>query len=70
MYPLDIVMNIMKSIKEKYKDRLYYNVWFNSVSISKIENGEAHEKTFSFNEVLKWNNNPPFYFDRAWVEKE
>ena len=70
MYPIDNVMKIMQVIKKEYKDRLYFSVWYNSVSISLIESGNVEEKTFDFNEVLKWYNNPTFYFNRAWVERK
>lgn len=69
MYPLDNVMKIMKEIKKSYKDKMYFSVWYNSVSITLIEDGKANEKSFSFNEVLGWFNNPIFYFKRSWIER-
>ena len=69
MYPLDNVMKIMKEIKKFYKDKMYFSVWYNSVSITLIEDGKASEKSFSFNEVLGWFNNPIFYFKRSWIER-
>lgn len=70
MYPYDQIMQILKAIKRRYKDRFYYCIYFDRIEFNIHPMGGLIQTfSFTYNQVLKWYNNPVGDFEKAWGEK-
>lgn len=77
MYPQTQILKILSHLKRKYKRNFYYKMLYNEVEISMFEKSEMTSfvrkittKTFTFDEVLKWHNNPDKYFKESWCKND
>lgn len=70
MYPYDQIIKILKPIKRRYKDRIYYAIYYDRIELDvHYTDGQIQTFSFTYNQVLKWYNNPIGDFKKAWKEK-
>ncbi len=70
MYPYDQIMKTLIAIKKRYKDRFYFCIYFDRIEMNLLpQGGSVQSFSFSYNQVLKWYNNPIGEFEKAWKEK-
>lgn len=75
MYPQTQVIKILNHLKRNSRGRMFYKVGFNEVEISfctpvSLVSDSIRTKTFTFEEVLKWHNNPDKYFKESWCKND
>lgn len=75
MYPQTQVIKILNHLKQNSRGRMFYKVGFNEVEISlcmpnSFPSNSIVVKKFTFEEVLKWHNNPDKYFKESWCKND
>lgn len=75
MYPQTQVIKILNHLKKNSRGKMFYKVGFNEVEISmcmpaSLMGENVVKKCFTFEEILKWHNNPDKYFKESWCKND